>query len=598
MRLGSDIEWRNQVASTLGAGKCLVSVHGASGDLASNWQTSSYWRSSVRSTSVCKIIGEFRLMSLVNWRIRVEQIPGAILRLVDGKVGAALLVSSAFVSLLLAAFGGFTFFRDSTTFFEYAIQLTNFRAGSYYYSPGYPFVIAITGFPATSSVVPLLILQATFAAFTPWLAFKTFAPYDRRAGVTSGIVCLASLTPFFFQNTFFHDGTFLFFGFVATAFASTFFARGRPRYLYLSLACAMFSYFTQPAGIGFVIGYVGAFSLFALYDRRQLKHAVLAIGICLTLVASFSAFQKWSLRQDGLPVVTSAYGRKVFFSEYLQGSPYVGFAGAAADKLRHELVDYFGSPAFHSNSAESAHILVIFRNQAADYRDLFGQYQGRETDLVDQIFAQPNRVYYEVLRYVTDMHDGVADDVFLQASLAYLYQHPLVVVRFMWKNLVDLTIGLPWSCRGQEVFPACRIPQLTPFYPAINQLQLAPGRMPDKAYRFLTSRGDSRSLLMRAADSAWQWIYHNFRVILLAAMLFGWLASYWGPATLRWSLGAFIAAYMANMLVYSFFAEPEFRYQIVSIAMSAFAAGPGIYSALYLLTHAAIPGDPQTTPSF
>jgi hypothetical protein len=70
-------------------------------------------------------------MSLVNLRIRVEQIPGAILRLVDGKAGAALLISSTLVSLWLATFGGFVFFDDSTSFFESAIRLTNFRAGSY-----------------------------------------------------------------------------------------------------------------------------------------------------------------------------------------------------------------------------------------------------------------------------------------------------------------------------------------------------------------------------------------------------------------------------------------------------------------------------------
>jgi hypothetical protein len=160
----------------------------------------------------------------------------------------------------------------------------------------------------------------------------------------SGIVCLASLTPFFFQNTFFHDGTFLFFGFVAIAFASAFFASRRTRYLYLSLASAAYSYFAQPAGIGFVIGYTSVFALFALYDRRQIKHVVAAIAFFLVSLASFSTFQKWSLRHDGSPAVTSQLGRVLFFNEYILGSPYGGFTGVAADELRRRLVDSLEVP--------------------------------------------------------------------------------------------------------------------------------------------------------------------------------------------------------------------------------------------------------------
>jgi hypothetical protein len=125
-----------------------------------------------------------------------------------------------------------------------------------------------------------------------------------------------------------------------------------------------------------------------------------------------------------------------------------------------------------------------------------------------------------MLLFVTDMQYGVAHNVFLRAALAYLYQHPVIVFQYTWENLVDFTIRPAWICRSPEVFPAYRSPRRSRFYPAASDLVvLAPGGMPDKAYRFLTSREVSQSTLMRAADSAWQLIYRDVRGVLLASML-------------------------------------------------------------------------------
>jgi hypothetical protein len=511
--------------------------------------------------------------------------PRTILGVLDGKAGGAVLATSTLISLWFAVFGGFIFYADAVIFFNNAVQLVHFRRGNYLFTPGYPLLIALTGFPVTGSVVPLLIVQAAFAAFTPWLALKAFARSDRRMGVVAGIVCLASLTPFFFQNKFYHDGTGLFFGFLSIAFASIFFTGRCARYIYLSLASATFAYFVQPAMIGFVIGCAGAFTFFALYDRQQLKHVVAALGILVALVVASSALQKWSLRHDGSTALGEQLGRRLFSNVYLEGMPYGKLRGAAADKLRAELSRFFGS----SSDAIGPYVAARLGNQGEEYQDLFGQYEGRGADLVDRIFAQPNRQYFEVLWDLPDMPNGVADDVFLRAALAFIYQHPGVVLAYLWENLVDLTVGLPWTCRGHDVFPTCKQPQGIYYYPTLSHgVVLARGDMPEKAYSFLTSREGSRGLFMRAADAAWQWIYRDLRSILLASMLIGWLASFWGTRELRWTLGAFVGAYATNTLVFSLFVGPEFRYQIPGIAMSAFAAGPGIYAITSLIAGAGV----------
>jgi hypothetical protein len=508
-----------------------------------------------------------------------------ISRLVGGTAGGTILASSTLVSLWIAVSGGFVFYMDATNFFDYAVKLAQLRTTSnYIFSSGYPLLIALTGFPATGSVVPLLIVQAAFAALTPWLAFKTFARFDRTAGVLAGIVCLCSLTPFFFETMFYHDGTCLFFGFLAIALASAFFDSRRPVYIYLSLVSATFAYFAQPAVLGFVIGCAGAFAIFALRDRRQLKHVAAALGIFLAAVVGSAAAQKWSLRQQGSTVVPEQMGRRLFFNVYLEGAPYEKLSGVAAERLRNRLIQLFAN---HSFDELSSYAAVRLGGKGVEYQDLFGQYENHVTALVDRIFSEPNRQYFELLWNLPDFSDDVGDDVFLRASLGYIYEHPKAVVGYVWENFVGFAIGDPWSCRGHEVFPACKQFQGISFYPAMaNEVILVPGQLPDRAYRFLMSRDVSRSVPMPVADGVWQWMYRHLRSVLLASMMIGWVASFWGPGQLRWVLGACVAAYLANTSIFSLFAMPEFRYQIPGLAVSAFAAGAGFYAVISLLARA------------
>ena len=523
-----------------------------------------------RSISATRVIGLINIFT-------------AVARILGGKPGAAILGLSALVAAWIALFGGFVFFIDSVDFFDYAARLVHFRIGSYYDAIGYPLLIRFTGFTRTGSLIPVVVCQAVFAALTPWLAFRTFAPLDRKIGVAAATVSLASLTPFFFQNTFFHDGLSLFLGFLSITFASMFFHFQRSRYIHLSSASAMCAYLTQPAVIGFFLGCWGAFMLFALRDRRQIKHVLAALGIFAATIFCVSTFEKWSMREDHLADSPSLLGRQIFYNEYLRGAPNASFSGSAADELRAALVRYFG----HSSARLHSYIAEKFEGRTDVYQRLFGQYEGRPVELVRQIFAQPNHDYFDVMWNFPDLPDKLPDSMFLHASLAYLYFHPGVVAGYVSRNLIDFMAGSPWRCTGDQVFPACRIDERVTFYPALDSVTLAPGRMPDNAYRFLIARRVSQGFPMLAAASMWQWIYYHFRLPLLGAMLLGWVASFWVSSALRWTLGAFVVAYIVNLTVFSFLAEPGLRYQIVGISMCAFAAGGGACLILNCLVRAA-----------
>jgi hypothetical protein len=497
-------------------------------------------------------------------------------RWIGGYEGVTLLAVSAIVAAWFTLFGGFVFYGDAPTWFRYAESLVHLQSGNYKFSSGYPILIMLTGWTQTGTVVPLLIVQAVFAALTPWLAFNTFAHHDRWAGLATGVVCLGSLAPFFFQNMLYHDGPSLFFGFLALALASAFFADRRPALIYLSIASATYAYFVQPAMIGFLVGCAGTFALFSLLERRLIKHVVLAIALFAATLAGSTAAQRWALGH-----ASGQLGMRLFFNVYLQGSPIAKFEGWYADAFRADLVRFFG----HHTSADLGSYVTSrflqFGSEGEDIRDdLYTQYDGRPVDLVDRIFAQPNRLYYETLQDIRDMPDGVADSLFVHASLAFIYRHPLTALSYVWYNLIDLSVGEPWACRGSKVFPGCKdFRQISRFWPTFQQVRLAPGVLPDRTYLFLASREPSHGPVANAAEAVWRLVYDNLRAVLLAAMLLGWLASFSGPPGLRWTYTAIVGAYATNMLVFAFLVSPEFRYQMPGISMTAFAAGAGIWAA-------------------
>src|SRR6185437_2601974 len=196
----------------------------------------------------------------------------------------------------------------------------------------------------TGSIIPLFILQGAFAALIPWLAFKTFSEHSIKAGVAAGLTCLVSLTPYFFENTFFHDETSLFFGLLALTFASAFFRLRETKYIYLSSLCAIYAFLAQPAVIGFFVSCFGAIILRAFRDRSVIKHVFITLAIFGIIVIGVKKFEISSMRHRNLISEASQLGRQIFFNEYVRASSNAPFTGLAANRLRTALVNVFKAP--------------------------------------------------------------------------------------------------------------------------------------------------------------------------------------------------------------------------------------------------------------
>ena len=515
----------------------------------------------------------------------MRNLGAAILRTAGGKLGFAILAASTLVAGWIAINGGLIFFIDSVDFFNYAAQLRHLNIGSYYYTIGYPILILLTGFTRTGSIIPLFILQAAFAALIPWFALKTFSQHSVKAGVAAGLTCLASLTPYFFENTFFHDETSLFFGLLALTFASVFFRLRETKYIYLSSLCAIYAYLAQPAVIGFFVSCFGAFVLLAASNRRLIKHVLIILAIFGIIVGGVKRFEISSMHHRNLISQASQLGRQIFFNEYVRASPYTPFTGFASMKLQETLVNLFKAPP----DGIRGYIMGKLGNQEATYQRLFGQYDGHPVQLVSKMFSDPNRDYFEVMWNLPDLSSQITDRMFLSASLEFFYYHPLAIIEYTFGNMIDFVKGPGWHCQGDTVFPNCRTNDRTTFYPALSDgVTLSRGDMPDNAYRFVTARHVSNGRLMQEVTRAWQWIYYNLRLPFLCAMVFGWLASFWASSGLRWTLGTIVGCYVINVLLFSFLVEPLVRYQVLTFSVSAFAAGAGGYLILQRMAHAVV----------
>jgi hypothetical protein len=497
------------------------------------------------------------------------------LTLAGGWPGLGLLAVSAVIAAWIAACGGFTFYRDAVVFFDNAEALFHFDVGNYIFTPGYSLLILLTGYLFTQSLVPLLWVQAIFAALTPWLAFRTFLAFDRRAAVAAAAVCLLSLTPFLFEDMFYHDGTFIFCGLLCSSFAAAFFSTGKGRYVYLSLASAVFAYWAQAAMVGFLVAYVGAFAAYAMSNRGQWKHVALAIGMVVALTGAEAAWEEQALGVKGQ--VGGESGRQLFYHEYLRGVPIVPFAGPAFTALHNALVDHFTG---HPLAGDRDQLVSLTSKLGGSYEELFEPWEQHPEAFVDQMFARPVRPYYELMYRMLGLPDGVPDKVFLRASVEYLYRHPLAVTQYWWRNLADFVWGPGSVCKGDRSFPDCLRFTPTAFLPAQldGVAQMIPGEMPENARVFLGERQGSQGPLMRLAAGWWRIVYGDLRPVLLALAAIGWLASFRGPRGLSWTLGAFLVAYVSTMLVYSLLADAIFRYQAVGVAMLSFVAGQGLWS--------------------
>jgi hypothetical protein len=494
---------------------------------------------------------------------------------------AAVLAISAVLAVFLALRGGFTFFGDSYTYFLYADLVAHGKLEPYLYvrTAGYPALLILSGYTLSHSVVGILALQAVFAVLMPWLVYATFAQFDISMGVAAAAVCLCSLTSFFFQNTLYPDGTYLFFVFAALYFLGRSIVAGKQGGVYLCFACLGCACFLRPAGVALVAAF--AVLVLILY-RRWIPQLVVSLVALALVGGGFNYFERVSL---GGATLRGMSGRQLFLNAYLRSADSGGFLvkGHTFESLERDLRSFFSSDPARSDPPSWGHELP-----PETAYDLYGQYRNDPPAIVARMFREPEFLYYWALYSFGDRNAG-GDREFQILWLRYLQEHPLIVGRYVLENFTDLAVGQSWTY-GPGVYPKNREIQSSEFWPIVQNVSNG-GPMPTATMKFLDARGAAGGAPAVILSRFWL-IDYAARPVFLALMIAGWLAALRESRELFHAMTVVLVAYLANTLLLSLLVDPEFRYQIEGMALSTFSAGAGAYVVVRQIARSA----PSTRP--
>jgi hypothetical protein len=483
---------------------------------------------------------------------------------------AATFMASVAVAAYLALHGGFTLFGDSYTYFRYADLLARgeFQPDLYVRTAGYPILLVLTGYTITHSLVGPLIVQALFAGVMPLLVYKTFAPFGLWIGIVAAAVCLSSLTPVFFQNTFYPDAAYLFFTFAAVYCITRFAVSRKPQFIYWCFASLAFAFFLRPAAIALLVTFT---ILLVLWYRRYAPYVFVSAIAVVASTFAFGQIENWTFsRQNSTSVARSMVGRQLFLNAYLRSAPFGGFevSGNTFRDVNNELISFFSYDSTRGDPPSWGHQL----SPQARY-ELYGRYEKAPSALVARMFKRPEFLYYWMLFSFGDRSpDG--DRQFLILWLKYLEQRPALVARYVFENYGDLAVGQCWTYVG-GVYPANKAVQTSSVFWPITSNISNEGPMPPAVIDFLNKRGPARGRFSAFLSRVWTFAYAG-RPILLALMILGWFVSLREASDLRFVMTVVLVTYAANTFLLSLLVDPDFRYQLQGMALSAFSAGAAV----------------------
>lgn len=310
----------------------------------------------------------------------------------------------------------------------------------FYRTPGYPFLLFVSGITFLKSLVGMQIVQGAMAVLMPLMVYEIAYTIYRRAAIFAAFGCIATLVPFNFAKTVLTETPYMFSMLLTTYFASRFITLHRTRDLYLTgLACVALITIRPSAQLIFVLFVF----IFLWSDRDFVWHYVATIAVIL--LSSFVVKQVQTAildlgSQDVMP--GGMTGRSLFYNVYL--------GSAAYDNLSTSFVEENGPYTTEMIALVRTGIrdfpdLVLDRQGRPEFDTLFLQYDSDPDQLAYAIFSNPTRDYYWYLWRLLDATAGYAraEELFLRVSLEYLQREPKLGVTIFSTNLRHYFLGPP-----------------------------------------------------------------------------------------------------------------------------------------------------------
>ena len=461
----------------------------------------------------------------------------------------------------------------SNTYLRYAIDIAQHRfdPGLAIRTPGYPAILALTGYTITGSLIGVLMLQAASGAAIPVIAGAILRPISRWVAALTSAVMILSLTPFQFINRIHPDQLYVFMMvLVIAALICRWLLSGR-RCGSISLDPVMspgeFAS-TRGSGTGVGVPRPGGLPSPSPWPRCRMRCAVSCGHSWVSKIRARASGQKlhWATS-----ILQCVYVERRLGGRVLDGNCGSGAKGeperVLLKKSHQEEKVRLGGP------------------QPPDeaYEHLFGRFRRRPGRAGDRdVCSTANVLLLDDRDFLSQQEWPDGDRILLRATLQHYWTYPWQLVRSALQTYRGLTLGPAWTftlvgygfdaIEEQPIFfePVHRDKGIIP----------TPERQSVTAATLAMFANKAKptpiwALWVRRVFAADYFVLVPVSYFLMVIGVVGFIRS---SCDLRRSTSVVVfGLHSMNVLALSVLVDPQFRYQAQSIPLAIIGAGIGIY---------------------
>lgn len=412
--------------------------------------------------------------------------------------------------------------RNFTIYAEGILNSKTLLPGLAQCDVGYPILILLSGYPYFHSIIPIFLIQATFAIASPLLIYEALHRFSPTLAFYTALAAITSLSGIYFMKMLFHDQTFIFFSILMICLLMLFVQTKHLLFLYGFAFAAIAASLTRPAGnLLFPIFLFLAFTL----ARGNSRHYL----ICLAIFFGCLGLDKWHryviFDMEHAAETPSYTGKQIFYNPYINSydygirlSPeYVGPNTVFLKKVLYE----------HLKPDVTAYIQehYVAKDAARASAQKFAEanmYPFTADEFIARVFTIPNWEYYNLLISAAD------DQVALKAAFEIARAYPTLIIRYSARNFYHFIFDPGYAHTRYNLNGFGRVG--LHFYPADGQIadgeseRLPPRVVREARFDPLSKEPKVVRHLFDSIASVWTKTYRKFVFVSAILMVIAWLS--------------------------------------------------------------------------
>lgn len=397
-----------------------------------------------------------------------------------------------------------TFECDAASYYSFARFIVGAGGGySYVRGPGYPLFLILTGDLWPKTFLFTLLVQAAFGVVIPLIFYRCLWGLGRVPALGGALLLIASTIPFTAAKLVLTEQLYTLLVLLAIMCLALYHDGRNPRSIYAFALCALAAMFTRwESQVLVAIGFVAIFVL-AYRRPRQIRHAILAAAISISIIGGYSVARALLISPSLLGTLQNGTGAQLFWRMHAMNESAFSAREPSLSRTPKEAEESARYPQFisGSNGPASARLRLMVRDYIRDhpesyrslkeplsllpedsggphgwiYQEAFGRFEGSPDALTDNIFsashdlATESYIYYVNGIAQQELGIAAADRLLRDVAIEAIRANPLMPLTVMFIDVpfqetgftlygLDRVIRDPASARSWQAFFPFREP--------------------------------------------------------------------------------------------------------------------------------------------